>query len=174
MLVQDNFDDNNLFGWTSYGGNFAATNGALVADEGSGAKALLDTNFGDLTLDIDVTLNSPQSDGDAGVVFRATNPSNSTDGFEGYYAGIKNDGNVVLWKMGSTTAQIGNAAFSVSGGTKYHLQVKASGSDIKVFVDDMNTAKISITDGDHTSGMDGVRVFHTAATFDNFDLQEGA
>lgn len=176
MLVQDNFDDNNMFGWNTFGGSFVASGQSLQASQAEGAKALLDTDFGDLTVSVEITHNTPsESDADAGLIFRASNPKEGVDSFRGYYAGIKLTGEVVLWKMNDTTAlQLGRNNLNVSAGTSYRLQVIASGEDIKVFVDDLDTALISVKDGTHVSGMDGVRVFKTAATFDNFKLQAEA
>lgn len=50
----------------------------------------------------------------------------------------------------------------------HHLRVEAIGSAIKVYVGDMATPKISVTDTSYTSGANGVRVFNTGARFDNF------
>ncbi|KAL1857579.1 hypothetical protein VTK73DRAFT_8026 [Phialemonium thermophilum] len=105
MLVRDNFADGNIIGWKTYGRDaFAVIDGHLAAlyHEDSGRRgnsmALLDTNFTDLILDADVSLIDTH--GDAGLVFRVTNPRTmgsaaaaSRDDednavFEGYYAGI--------------------------------------------------------------------------------------
>lgn len=52
----------------------------------------------------------------------------------------------------------------------HHVKVRALGSTIDVFVDDMAKPKISSTDSTYTSGMDSVRVFDTGATFDNVQI----
>jgi hypothetical protein len=45
--------------------------------------------------------------------------------------------------------------------------VTAVGSTIAVYVDDMSTPRIVVTDTTYASGANGVRVFNTAASFDD-------
>ncbi|KAJ8121048.1 hypothetical protein O1611_g10203 [Lasiodiplodia mahajangana] len=50
-------------------------------------------------------------------------------------------------------------------GEEYHVRVVAIGSELSIFVDDMNEAKIRFTDASFTTGANGVRVFNAAARF---------
>ncbi|WP_435831854.1 family 43 glycosylhydrolase [Catellatospora methionotrophica] len=165
MRVRDNFADNNAYGWRTYGGSFAATGGRYTAGSSLGGKALLDTNFGDLTYDADVTVTS--GGGDAGLVFRVTNAGTGADAYTGYYAGISPAGRVVLGRVNNNWTQLAAPAMTVAVGMTYRLRVTAIGSSIKVYVDDMATPKISVTDGAYGTGATGVRVFNAAAAFDN-------
>lgn len=169
MKVRDNFADGNAFGWKTYGGNWTPESGQFRAARSLGGKALLDTNFGDLTQDVDVTVAART--GDAGLTFRVTEPAEGTDSYHGYYAGISPEGKVILGRADNGWTPLASATMPVSPGETYHLRVTAVGSSITVYVDDMTTPKISVTDDTHPTGANGVRVFDTAATFDNVSVR---
>ncbi|MFB6938314.1 family 43 glycosylhydrolase [Streptomyces chartreusis] len=165
MQVKDNFADGNALGWKTYGGTWSAAGGRYVVGRGPGAKSLLDTDFADFTYDADVTVNS--GGGDAGLTFRVTEPSVGPDSYSGYYAGIGPSGKVVLGRANGSWTELGTARTPVAPGSTHRMRVTAAGSSIKVFVDDMKTPKITVSDGTYASGANGVRVFSTAASFDN-------
>ncbi|MCC8246356.1 family 43 glycosylhydrolase [Saccharothrix luteola] len=165
MKVQDNFADDNSYGWKTYGGSWTVPGGRLQAAGSAGGKALLDTNFGDFTQDTDVTITS--GGGDAGLVFRASRPAVGVDSYAGYYAGISPAGRVVLGRADHSWTPLGAAPLSVGVGATHRLRVTAVGTSIKVYVDDMATPRISVTDATFASGGNGVRVFNAAAAFDN-------
>ena len=62
---------------------------------------------------------------------------------------------------------LASAPLTVAPDTTHRLRVEAVGPSIKVYVDDMTTPRISVTDGSHTSGANGVRVYEAAARFDD-------
>lgn len=168
MLVKDDFEDGNTIGWTTYDGGWSVVDGQFKAETSDGGKALLNTNFTDLVYDADITIVS--GDGDAGLLFRTTSPSNGLNAFEGYYAGISTGGSVTLGKANGTWTQIGAAQFDISANVQYHVHVTAVGRQISVFVEDMETAKIAVSDETYTEGQDGVRVFAVEALFDNISV----
>lgn len=165
MQVKDNFGDGNALGWKTYGGTWSVAGGRYKVGRDPGAKSLLDTNFADFTYDADVTVNS--GGGDAGLMFRVTKPSVGPDSYSGYYAGISPSGKVVLGRANGSWTGLGTARTPVAPGSTHRMRVTAVGSSIKVFVDDMRTPKISVSDGTYASGANGVRVFNAAAFFDN-------
>ncbi|MFB6556783.1 family 43 glycosylhydrolase [Streptomyces sp. NPDC056405] len=165
MGVQDNFADGNALGRRTYGGSWSADGGRYRAGHSLGGKALLDTDFADFTYDADVRLGS--GGGDAGLTFRVTRPSVGVDGYTGYYAGIRRDGRVVLGRAADSWTPLATAPTSLDPGSTHRMRVTAVGSSIKVYVDDMTTPRISVTDGTYRSGANGVRVFDTDASFDN-------
>jgi hypothetical protein len=165
MLVRDNFADGAAVGWRTYGGAWSVADGEYRAATSSGGKALLDTDFADLVYDADVTVTS--ATGDAGVVFRATQLAVGTDAYRGYYAGIAADGRVLLGNADNSWTQLASARMPVTPGTRYHLRVTAVGPSIAVYVDDLSTPKLTVTDTSHASGATGVRVFRAAASFGN-------
>jgi hypothetical protein len=165
MLVKDNFDDRNAIGWKTYGGSWSAADGRYTASSSAGGKALLETNFGDLVYDANVTLRS--GNGDAGVVFRATQPATGVDSYRGYYAGISSSGRVLLGKANNGWTPLASVPMTIRPGTGYHLRVEAVGSSIRVYVNDMSNPKITVVDAGYTSGATGVRVFNVSASFDD-------
>ncbi|MFB7088425.1 family 43 glycosylhydrolase [Streptomyces sp. NPDC056296] len=165
MGVKDNFADGNALGGRTYGGSWSADGGRYRAGHSLGGKALLDTDFADFTYDADVRLGS--GGGDAGLNFRVNRPSVGVDGYTGYYAGIRRDGRVVLGRAADSWTPLATAPTSLDPGSTHRMRVTAVGSSIKVYVDDMTTPRISVTDGTYRSGANGVRVFDTDASFDN-------
>ncbi|MEU9662555.1 family 43 glycosylhydrolase [Streptomyces chartreusis] len=165
MQVKDNFADGNALGWKTYGGTWSAAGGRYRVGRDPGAKSLLDTDFADFTYDADVTVNSGA--GDAGLTFRVTKPSVGPDSYSGYYAGISPSGKVVLGRANGSWTELGTARTPIAPGSTHRMRVTTVGSSIKVFVDDMKTPKISVSDGTYASGANGVRVFNAAASFDN-------
>jgi hypothetical protein len=169
MKVKDNFADGNTLGWRSYGGGWSVQSGQLAAAHSYGGKSLLDTNFGDVTQDVDVTVTS--GGGDAGVVFRATQPAVGADSYRGYYAGISPAGRVLLGRANNGWTPLASAALPVVVGQQYHLRVTATGATIRVYVNDMTTPKLTAVDGTYASGANGVRVYNAAARFDNLAVR---
>jgi hypothetical protein len=165
MRVNDNFSDANALGWRTYGSTWTVPSGQYAATASFGGKALLDTNFGNFTYDADVTVTS--GTGDAGVMFRVTQPAVGTDSYRGYYAGISPAGRVVLGRVNYSWAQLQSVPMTVTPGTRYRFRVEAIGSAIRVYVNDMATPKINVTDATYPSGANGVRVFNAAGAFDN-------
>jgi hypothetical protein len=165
MRVRDDFADRNALGWKIHGGGWSVQSGQFAATNSLGGKALLDTNFGDVVQDTTVTVTSGA--GDAGVVFRVTQPAVGADSYRGYYAGISTRGRVLLGRAANSWTLLKDAALPVVPGQRYHLRVTASGADLRVYVDDMTTPKLTATDATHSSGANGVRVYNAAATFDD-------
>lgn len=174
MRVRDNFADGNSLGWKTYGGSWSAGDGSYRAVASAGGKALLDTDFADFTYDADVTL-APGEDGggDAGLIFRAARPAVGVDSYAGYYAGIGPAGEVVLGRADDGVwTPFESARLPLPTGSEHHLRITAIGSAIEVYVDDMATPAISVTDATYESGANGVRVFDTAAAFDNVSVDK--
>lgn len=168
MLVKDNFDDRNAVGWRTYGGSWSASSGQYTASPSSGGKVLLDTDFANVVQDAEVTLRS--GNGDGGIVFRVTQPATGTDSYRGYYAGISGSGRVLLGKADHGWTPLASVPMTVRPGVRYHLRVEAVGSSIRVYVDDMATPRITVSDSSHTSGANGLRVFNVGAGFDNVSV----
>jgi hypothetical protein len=166
MLVKDDFGDDNAIGWQTYGGSWSASGGRYTASPSAGGKALLVTNFADLVYDADLTLTSGR--GDAGVVFRATEPATGVDSYRGYYAGISRSGGVLLGRADNGWTPLADAP--VRSAATYHLRVEAVGSSIRVYVDDLSRPALEVVDASYTSGANGVRVFNAGASFDDLAI----
>ena len=164
----DNFDTGTDADWTRYGGNFGFGGGAyLLNDTNTYGKSLAGSEFwSDGALETDLLISTP---GNAGVVFRMTNPDyvGPDDGF-GYYAGLDTSGFVILGRQSNSWNALATAPMAVSTNTWYHLKVVMKGGLLTVYAGDMSTAKITFTDGTYSRGQAGVRAFQCNARFDNF------
>jgi len=162
-----NFDSGTDPGWAHYGGNFSFNSGKyLLNDAGTNGKAMAgDAFWTDGTLDADMMLSSL---GNAGLVFRGVNPDyTGPDALFGYYAGLDTGGSAVLGMESNSWKSLASVPMSVTTNVWHHLRVKLEGSQITVFVDDLTTPLITLTDTNFYRGQIGVRAFQCNAQFDN-------
>lgn len=154
-------------GWAHYGGNFAFDAGNLLLnDNGTNGKALAgDAFWTDGILDADVMLASA---GNAGVVFRMTNPDyTGPDAGFGYYTGLDTGGSLVFGVQSNSWSPQASAPLAVATNVWHHLRVKLQGDTVKIYVDDFGAPKITWTGTNFSRGQIGVRAFHCDARFDN-------
>jgi hypothetical protein len=137
---------------------------------GAGYKAILKGIVsGDVTCEADVTASA----GDAGLLFHTSNCTTGTDSYSGYYAGIKPGTGVILGKANGSWTQLASASMTINANTAYPLRVVTQGSTIDVYVSDMSTPVISVTDSTYTSGGVGIRSENSATTWNNFNVNTG-
>lgn len=163
-----NFKNGNIDNWKVYDGYFESRANVLAAGKSWGGKAALETPFTDFSLKGEITL--PNSDGDAGFIIRGSNLGEGADNYRGYYAGISAQGWVVLGRSNNGWTTLGNTQIDVASLKAHPVMVRASNDLIEVFVDDMNTPKISVRDNTFRSGIVGVRVYNTGAIFDKIQV----
>ncbi|KAE8550127.1 hypothetical protein TMatcc_001204 [Talaromyces marneffei ATCC 18224] len=164
---KDDFSSGSMAQWMTYDGSFGASSGALVGSNSFGGKALINSNYGNFLYEVDVTL--PSASGNAGLVFRVTNPSVGADAYNGYYAGISTS-SVFVGRASNSWTPLGSAQVDLAINQLHHVKVEVVDTTLNIFVDDMNKVLVSVTDGTYTSGMNGVRVYGTEATFDNIQF----
>lgn len=176
--TSDNFNDGNDDGWTRFEGTWAVENGEYSGGSSGPAKSTIgDANWADYTVESDIKMID--SGGDGGILVRVSNPSHGTergqnnyDAFQGYYAYLTTSG-VNLGKMSYSWSSLKGSAQSYSTNTWYHMKVVVSGTNIKVYVDDMAAPKIDYTDNSlnpFTHGKVGVRTANKHTHFDNFSV----
>ncbi|KAJ3573216.1 hypothetical protein NPX13_g4779 [Xylaria arbuscula] len=154
MLVKDNFADGQVVGWKQYGDGFSVIDERLTSS--GAAIAMLDTNFTDLVYD--ATISVPDSSVDAGLLFRATNASGDIAQLNGYQASISGSGSITLQKIvDGAFSVLSQGDASLVAGREYHVRVTAVASEINVFVEDMESPKITAADDVFLAGTDGVR-----------------
>ncbi|WP_232436735.1 family 43 glycosylhydrolase [Paenibacillus senegalimassiliensis] len=169
MAVGDNFNDGNDVGWTKHGGTWTVSGGQYHVASNPGAKALLDTNFSNMVYEADVT---PGATGNAGLVFRVSNPGTGADAYQGYYAGLDvPNQRVVIGKANNNWTSLATAPMSLSANTTYPIKIVAQDTSIRVYVGDMATPKLSVTDSSYIGGKIGVRTYNSAAKFDNISVE---
>ena len=172
---QDDFNDSsNLTGWVHYNGSFMVDNRELLATniEGNykGSKSVqTSTHFSDLVYDFKIKIGDR---GDGGVIFRADHKlSFGDDDYNGYYAGINAErGVVVLGKSDGSWTSLQEVPMNIAANNWHQVRVEAKGANIKVYVNDMNTPKITVTDTSFTSGMVGVRCYNAITRWDNLSI----
>lgn len=173
---QEDFSDGNADGWTSYGGNWSVASQEYRQQDGvvKGPKALADgTAFADLVMEAEVSVSSgSKAWGNAGVIFRVSEPGNGADAYKGYYAGLRPGNNrIEVGKAnGGSWTLLANPSVNLSYDQTYSLKVSAEGSTIKVYLD--GTLVSTVQDSSFASGSVGVRSHCAAATFDDISVSE--
>ena len=168
------FEDGTTAEWTRYGGNFAIEAGRCRLDNaGTYGLALAgDAFWTDGILETDLMLTSP---GNAGVMFRTTNPDyEGPDHAFGYYAGLDTAGLVLLGRMHNAWTLLTNRALPVTTNTWYRLRVALEGSRISVFVNDLSSPRLTVVDTHYPRGQIGVRAFQCNARFDHLSFSNAA
>jgi hypothetical protein len=191
MLVRDNFEDGQMIAWktwTADGTEFVVQNGEMMSTAGEGGidniggVALMDTNFTDLVYEADVTVLEDQLDNGkgegAGLVFRAMQGgTEDMPWFTGYMVSISAAaGKLRLSRLVEAGPQlIGEADAVIELGKKYHIKVKAVGTKIEAYVEDVLLVTVSDAAEDqsgYTSGANGVAVDKARAAFDNIAIDK--
>ncbi|KAJ6438064.1 G protein alpha subunit [Purpureocillium lavendulum] len=165
-----NFDDGTNNRWTVIDGSYGIKTNALVGDSSKGGKAVLPAPFTNFIYKVQVKLLSENRD--AGLIFRTSDFGMGADNYRGYYAGISatEGGFLVLGRADKSWTQLGRVPITIKAHQVYLLKVMALADEISVFVDDLGTPKLTITDGTYRSGVNGVRVYDTGASFDNVEI----
>lgn len=155
-------------GWTPYAGtwSFSGDNYINSANDNQGDKVIGGPTVGDMTLTGDVQITS--TSGNAGFLFRATNPALGTDALQGYYAGVDSTGNIVIGLENNGWTQLASAPLNASPSkTWYHLTVRAVGCQIEVTAQQVGMATpandVTATDCTFAKGQLGLRSFVTPA-----------
>lgn len=175
-MVKGEFDFRSINFTLDNGEQPPATEGKYSTAPGTFAKSVLgDGKWKDYTVETDINIGSGKGDG--GVIFRVNNPANgielnqnNPDFMQGYIAYINKDG-VHLGKFNYNWTYLKGAKISEPLNTWQHMKVVAKGTNIKIFVGDMETPKIDYTDNSSTvftQGKVGLRSHYNYTEFDNF------
>ncbi len=166
-------------GWKHYGGTWGLSGGVLSETSGAnGSKSLAgSTGWTNYVIEADVRRDTAGAAGNAGLLFRVSNPAVGVDALRGYYFGI-GDGTTVLGKMNHNWTPLTSG--SISGGapvgTWVHIRVEVRGCIITPTarrVDDTSEpppTKGFIDTNCPPSGAVGLRTFDGKASFRNLTV----
>lgn len=153
-----------------YAGHWVVYHGGLVRDsqlhltkeaKGIAPRAV----FGDVTFESDVVVGDK---GNAGLLFRVSDPSVGTDTYRGYYVGISAEGSrVEIGKSDNAWTSLTSGSKPIEAGKKHRVRIEARGPRIRVWVDDLTTPVLEATDSSFASGALGVRSYANSAAFGN-------
>ena len=172
-LSEDFANAYDAVGWQFYGGAWAIANGYYSQSDASVgsysiAKGIVESG---LTFTADVACAS--SSGSSGLIFRAgTYLTGSADAYLGYNAELVPGTGVVLSKSkgDGTNTTLATYPMAITSGQAYTMKVVAAGTSIQVYVTDMTTPVISVTDSSYASGGVGVRSDHAVSAFANISV----
>lgn len=170
IAFSDNFNDGNADGWTTYNGTWKVDNNKYSVNPNGEAKSIAGaTNLTDFTYTASLAIGTS---GNAGLIFNVSNPTNTSYGFRGYYVGIDaNKGRMELLRITDNSAvTIGSMNVTINPYTTYNLKVVRLGSSIRVYINDISSSIIDVTDSIYTGGSIGVRAVDTYTEFDNISV----
>jgi hypothetical protein len=115
--------------------------------------------------------------GDAGLVIRASDPEQGVDSYQGYYAGLAPDAQVLILGRASydwNPLEIVKLATPILNGAWYHLELAAQGCRLEVTATpDGNRPATHIDHQDNhclTEGVAGLRSFYTQTSWRNVKI----
>ncbi|MFP7296838.1 family 43 glycosylhydrolase [Neobacillus niacini] len=170
---QDDFNDHESDGWTTYGGNWKVNAGKYTVNSGPGYKTVLENSqFTDYILEADVQITSGT---EAGLIFRASDLAVGADSLEGYFLGINaQDQYAVLGQFSEGKwTEIASRNIPIKYNENYQLKVVVSEGHIQAYINDnpLNSnpyPKFDLVSNTHLStGKIGFRTWHADASFDN-------
>jgi hypothetical protein len=179
----ENFSSQNAIGWVTYGGSWYVRDGALHTASQShsggfgimGMKAILPTKtYSNFVYSAKVATSSS---GDAGIVFRVSEPSIGADNYCGYYAGISVERQqLVLGKADYGWYPLKTVDLKCNAMEPIRLTVVAKGSSIQVFVSSESSPRLEMIDDSFASGSVGVRRYsdngvNAGSSFTNVNVE---
>lgn len=171
----DDFSDAAASGqkWTKYGNTdqIAVTDGKIVFNKNDNVKTAVNggENWSDYVVEATVNVD-PKVDGNgnAGILFRASQLRSGPDGYNGYYFGISTDGFIVGAADGGW-GPIYSQSRSFSSGTDYRLKVLAAGNTMVLYINDEPV--YILQDSRHSAGTAGLRSYQQAFRADNVSVR---
>jgi hypothetical protein len=178
--IAEEFDAQMPNDWVFYGGGWFWKDGAIHAASNAGSggfgingsKIVANaTKFDDVDFQASVKVNT---DGDAGLMFRVSNPAIGPDAYRGYYVGINpTAGTIELGKAtGVKWISIQSQKYTFQMNRVYQLRVVAKGDQFSVYVDGMEKPVITANDKEYAAGSIGLRTYKAQATFDSVRVKK--
>ena len=176
--------DDTIYGWQPISGRWSQQAGIFTnSNYGRGDMLIATRSHGDnyrISADIRFDLLFAETHyGDAGLVIRTTDPQPGVDSYQGYYAGLRPDGQtVVLGRASFDWHELKTVTLSspVAIGAWYHLELTADGCNLTVSASPVGSsppARIDYKD-DHClqAGVAGLRSFYAQASWRNVKISQ--
>ena len=163
----DRFEANGKNPWVNFGGGWQQAGGKYFSESYNlrGPKSIATgTHFKDLTFDASITILNDDTEG--GILFRVSSPAVGVDAYHGYYAAISTNSQLILGKANNKWESLATFPTNITKNTAYKLRVVTQGNAISVYLDDMNTPKIKVTDSSYSAGAIGLRQYSGSDTKD--------
>jgi hypothetical protein len=177
-MYKQTFDKNSSEGWVIYGGGWFYKDDAVhcASNENNtsgrtGSKIIATgTDFADFSYTADVAVNAV---GDAGLMFRVSDPAIGSEAYKGYYLGLNpNSGTIELGKASAGKwIVIKSAKYPVKTNEKYQVTVKAVGDQFQVYINGADQPLLEANDAEYKSGHIGLRAYGALATMDNINVK---
>lgn len=173
---KENFDNHPIKDLVIYGGAWFYKDNTIQCasneDGRSGNGTMIiatATKFSDFVYNADIAVNTA---GDAGFVFRVTDPAIGSEAYKGYYLGLNAEtGTVQLGKSSNGKwIVIASAKYSLKLKENYKLKITAVGNKFEVFVNGDKKPVITATDSEFAEGCIGLRAYNALTTVDNIEV----
>jgi signal transduction histidine kinase len=174
LPYQDSFAGGTADEWHALGGTWELADGAIrnESDE-RGAKLITGSpSWRDYSLEADIQLLG--QGGDAGLIARSSDEENGVDSYSGYYAGLRNLDNTLVFGR-ADHGWIENQAVPMPGGLRlfhwYHLRLIVVGCQIRASAADPSNGTLvsaAMTEKDcRPSGRIGLRSYSSGGAWRN-------
>ncbi|MES2455184.1 MAG: beta-L-arabinofuranosidase domain-containing protein [Bacteroidota bacterium] len=170
------FDGNNAEGLVIYGGAWYYKDKAIHSapnedgHSGAGTKIIATaTKFSDFVYSADISVNTA---GDAGLLFRVSDPAIGSEGYKGYYLGLNAEKGLI--ELGKSSNHkwivITSAKYPLKLEKTYQLKIKAAGGKLSVFINGETAAILTATDHEFKQGSIGLRAYNALTTVHNIKV----
>ena len=175
----DDFKNGHHDAFVAHGGGWYVRDAALHAAPNMGGAVGVkcvapDTQFADFTYSADVSVGNT---GNAGLIFRVSDPAIGSDAYKGYYVGFGvEEGGIQLGRANNGWQQLASAKMNFDADKTYPIRVEARGAQIRVWVGDAAAPILEANDSTFAEGAIGVRQWSsnpekTRASFANLNVK---
>lgn len=173
---KENFDNHTAKDLVIYGGAWFYKNNAIHCasneDGRSGTGTMIiatATKFSDFVYHANISVNTA---GDAGFIFRVSDPAIGSEAYKGYYLGLNAEtGTVQLGKSSNGKwVVMAFSKYSLKLKENYKLKITAVGNKFEVFINGETKPVITASDSEFTEGCIGLRAYNALTTVDNIEV----
>ncbi|MFC3559515.1 beta-L-arabinofuranosidase domain-containing protein [Pedobacter jamesrossensis] len=177
MNYLENFDHNTSKGLVVYGGAWYYKDNAIHSApnedgrSGPGIKAIATaTKFADFIYSANISISTA---GDAGLLFRVTEPAIGSEAYKGYYVGLNAKAGTLTFGKSSNNQwkAISSSNYPLEMNKIYNVSIKAVGDSFEVYVNNSNKPVITATDNEFKVGSVGLRAYNALVIVDDLNVR---